>query len=158
VDYLTRLLGDPAGESRSLASLCIDGDVQPGKLLKLIQDGELSRAQARSLRRAATYLPDVTEDVMKRALPRLVRCPACAGKRASCDVCDGKGRVEKEPSLERQKVALEVGGVLKKGPIVQNTVQQFQGVQVQGLRDFQVTATKALYDRQDVVEAEAAEE
>jgi hypothetical protein len=158
VQYLMLLLGDPSSDTRSLASLCIDGDIEPGKLLSLIRDGEMSKAQARSLRRVAKLLPDVAEDTMKRALPMQIRCPDCGGTKNSCVTCGGRGSVEKEPSLERQKTALELGGLLKKQAPINIQQNQFQGVMAASLREFQVKSDKVLYDHDAPVDAEVLEE
>jgi len=158
VDYLWSLLADPEGQDRTLAKLCIDGGVKPQRLIQLIREGEMAKAHMRSLRKVARLLPDVAEDTMRRALPRKMKCPQCFGKDLQCGACDGTGKVEKEPSLQRQKLALEVGGLLKKSPGVVVQQNQFQAMQVQGLREFQVKSDRALYAAEETVDAEVVEE
>jgi len=155
VDYLWSLLADPTAQERSLAKLCLDGGIKPQRMIQLIREGEMAKAHTRSLRKVARMLPDVTEDAMRRALPRKVKCPECFGKNAACGACDGTGRVEKEPSLQRQKLALELGGLTQKSPGIVVQQNQFTAMQAQGLRDFQVKSDRALYD---TVDAEVTEE
>lgn len=157
VDYLWSLLADPDGQARTLAELCIDGGIKPQRMIQLIREGEMAKAHVKALRKVARALPDVAADAMMRALPRKMRCPECFGKKADCGACDGSGRVEKEPSLQRQKLAFELGGLLQKAPLVQVQQNQFQAMQAQGLRDFQVRSDKALYEEAPV-DAEVVEE
>jgi len=157
VDYLWSLLADPLSQDRSLAKLCLDGGIKPQRMIQLIREGEMAKAHTRSLRKVARMLPDVTEDAMRRALPRRVKCPQCCGKDPVCGACDGTGRVEKEPSLQRQKLALELGGMTQKSPGIVVQQNQFTAMQVQGLRDFQVKSDRALYDA-DVEDAQVVEE
>jgi hypothetical protein len=65
--------------------------------------------------------------------------------------------VEKEPSLQRQKLALELGGMTQKSPGIVVQQNQFTAMQVQGLRDFQVKSDRALYDA-DVEDAQVVGE
>jgi hypothetical protein len=157
-DYILQLVADPDGDKRSLAELCIDGGIKPAKLISLLRGGELARGQMRALRKVIARLPEVTEDMMKRALPRSGKCPDCKGRKSDCPTCDGSGRVEIEPPLARQKLALEVSGLLVKAPSIQIQQNQMQAIQQQGIRDFQVGAARALYPQpQDVVDAEVEE-
>lgn len=156
-EYILALVADPEGDDRTLAELCIDGGIKPNKLIAILRSGELAKGQMKALRKVIERLPEVTEDMVKRALPRKVRCKDCGGKRADCTSCDGTGRVELEPPLARQKIVAEMTGLLVKAPSIQIQQNQVQGIQAQGLRDFQVGAAKALYQA-PAVDAEVLEE
>lgn len=123
---ILNLLADPANRGKSLASLCGAAGTNLNRVLSMFQKGEWAEAYVKSIRRIARQLPDVVGDVMSRALPKWRSCAACEATGAlppkkegdparTCLECEGLGRVEVEPSVERQKMALEAGGLLKSG-------------------------------------------
>lgn len=120
------LMTDPANKKKSLAYLCGAAGTTIGRVLELFGKGDWAAAYVESIRRVNALLPDVAEDVMIRALPKHRSCRACGatghlaplkegGEPRTCLECEGLGRVEIEPDIERQKVALQVGGLLKTG-------------------------------------------
>lgn len=123
---ILNLLADPESRGKSMGVLCGAAGTTLGRVLELMQKGEWAEAYVRSIRKIARQLPDVVGDVMSRALPRWRSCVVCralgrlppekeGGEPRTCLECEGLGRVEIEPSVERQKMALEAGGLLKSG-------------------------------------------
>ena len=114
-------------------------------------------------------LPPVVDDVMTRAAPQVSTCPACLGVSTAgqgpCATCNSTGRVQTEPDLDRQKLALELGQLLEKkgGLIVQQnnaTVASLGASQPGSLEQLQQAVGDLLFSggrrgaEGDVVEAE----
>ena len=134
-----QLMTDPANRKRSLAYLCGAAGTTVGRVLELFSKGDWAQAYVDSIRRVNALLPQVAEDVMTRALPKWKGCVQCKGAgrmmskkpllmegkptnppiweeiEVECFTCEGVGKIEVEPDIERQKVALQVGGLLKTG-------------------------------------------
>lgn len=129
LEYLVGLLTDPLHKDKSLGQICRVGGVYPGELLHYFHQAQMTEAILRAQRPIAHYLPQVTEDVMRRALPYEEDCQRCLGAkvigegddRRECPDCHGVGLIRVEPDLERQKVALQLGGFLKRDPLIKTT-------------------------------------
>lgn len=169
---LLSLLGDPASDQYSLGELCVRGNVTPGDLLAAYRKAQLGVAQALSTRAIADRLPDVTQDVMKRALPYEVRCGACDGigtivpdptkknpnpAPLPCKACQGTGTQTIIPTLDRQKVALDLGQLVPKTPPMSVSVSQQQTTQTLNagtgnLSELQQAIGDLLYGSSDTAE------
>lgn len=130
LELLLGLLGDPAYAKDSLADLCKMAKLSLGDVWSLWRTGETARAAALATRSIGTHLPNVVEDVMKRAAPYEDDCETCGGLKfvtpdptkdnpnpvaLPCETCNGTGRLRYTPELDRQVVALKLGGLLKDG-------------------------------------------
>jgi hypothetical protein len=116
---LRTLLANPANRKTVLAQLALRADVSTGEILKAYQAGVKLYAQTLAAREVAIQLPQVTKDVMARALPQHVECLACHGSKKDddgkkCLPCHGKGWITEIPDLDRQQVALELGDLMPK--------------------------------------------
>ena len=146
-DDLYGLLADPAHASTSLAELCAQADVPPGTLLKTFNLAELTRAQAVALRQMTRRLPGVIEDLATRAGPHTILCDACEGRGAStpdptptdpnpgpipCDLCRGTGQLTRSGDLERQRIVVEMAGLVKRGGGLQIIQTQQTAIMNQG--------------------------
>lgn len=169
-ELLVNLLADPANDARGLALILESAGLSVGQFIQLFKDARLAKAQVEAICKVAEKLPAVTEDVMTRAAPQKVPCQRCEGtgkgKKGGpikCFACAGTGKVEVEPDLERQKVALELGGLLKKAPAVINNVQQNAAFFTSDhLATWQTAMDKVIYGErkpkvtvEEVVDAEA---
>lgn len=175
--YILGLIADPMNDSRSLTSICAEGGIAVGQLLQVLKDAKGAKALFEAFDRINTYLPRVAEDVARRSLPHSATCEACKGSgftakrnakgqlvsgktRIPCRACDGKGKLEVMPDLERQKLTLQMGGALKPAGSVQvqvNTQQNF-GFAPEHRRDFRSATDRLLfpgkYADEDVVDAD----
>ncbi len=145
-DLLVGAIADPTNDAFSLARICALHGIRFGDLLIVFRDAGLVRAQLAAMRKVWERLPQVAGDVMDRAIPHLLECPACRGTKVRvkfravkkskeapdgvkevqvpCLRCAGTGEILVQPDLDRQKVALEVGGMLRQeGGGVQVNVQ-----------------------------------
>lgn len=158
---LLNMLADPDNDGRSLAKVCADAGLKVKALLDLLRTARGARAYYEAINRVYDKLPDVAGDVMDRAVPHHLPCTACngtgttrtkaGGKLTTCVPCNGKGTFLELPDLERQKVALTIGGLLKpeKGGTTLNVNQQ-QVLQAgfftsEDLKTFQTRSDKALF-------------
>ena len=80
----------------------------------------------------AQRTPAVVTDIYDRALAHYVECARCHGATTvagpapntemACPGCNGTGQQLQQPSLDTQKVALEMGGLVgKRAPLVDNS-------------------------------------
>src|SRR5678815_5384007 len=139
LDQLLGMIADPRNDEKNLATICMIAGVGFPKLLVLFRDAGVARAQLAAMRRVWDTLPEVAGDVMARSVTHLIKCGACGGSgkltevhftkpkkgevpdppqqlEIMCDGCQGTGAREAQPDLERQKLALEIGGMIKRGP------------------------------------------
>ncbi len=122
MDFLIGAVLDPTNDLRSLGGLCRDAGIPIGQLMKLLSDANIAKAQIESMHHISKHLPGVVSNVMEQSLPQEILCPWCKNDNVqvmSCKLCNGTGKTIKQPELETQKVALELGGMLKKGGGVQ---------------------------------------
>lgn len=165
------LLSDPANAKRSLAWICGGAGITIGKLLELFSKGDFAEAYVKAMRKVYRALPAVAEDVMARSLPKFLPCMPCMGegriavksKDAAgqevvelklCGNCAGAGKREVEPDLERQKIALQMGGLLKQGAgvVVNNTQNTNNAPTMVVLRttpDFRTATDRLLYPHRE---------
>lgn len=124
-NYLFSLIADPRNDTRSLASICAKANYTLGHLMQLFKDAKLARAQVEAIVHVAKTLPTVTADVMTLAKITEEPCLLCKGKGTietepdehgeirdvTCGDCKGKGTNTYTPGIDRQKLALEIGGL-----------------------------------------------
>lgn len=169
--YVLGLLADPRSDALNLSRVCEQGQVSLGQLIHLLKEAKASKALLESMDRIAKYLPEVAEDLMARARPHDLPCWDCEGRgevkvpvldekgkatgdweTKPCEPCRGRGQIRTLPSLDRQKVALEVGGLLKRqSGVTVNVSQQAATFNFSGdaRRDFRSATDALLYRRQD---------
>lgn len=159
--YVLGLITEPGNARVSLAKLCVQGGITPGELWQYFQKAELTRATVLAIREVAKRLPEVVKDVMDRSIPWTETCPKCLGATTvpvegkpdsppvTCPECRGEGVITLVPDLERQKVALELGALLKKGggmTITQQNLQLTPGrAETGALERMQEATDKILY-------------
>jgi hypothetical protein len=167
--YVLGLLADPRSDALHLARICERGKVSLGQLINLLKEAKASKALLESMDRIARFLPEVAEDVMARSVPHDQDCGVCwgrgrvkvldekrkpTGQEAECAECDGRGKVRVLPPLDRQKVALELGGLLKRGGVVVNVNQQQNNAAFlfgpDARKDFRSATDALLYRRGEV--------
>lgn len=142
---LVKLMGDPKLTTKSLAAIAARTGFSSGRVWDFFQRGKAAEAFVKSMTLVYDKAPDVAGSVMTEALPRTERClaPRCdhgkipgevdpaskTGRRkrsTDCHVCEGRGYVIGRPEVERQRLALELTGLVKKGGgvVVNTNVQQ----------------------------------
>lgn len=129
IDRVVTYLLDPRYTHWSLRKLCRLAGITVADLFGAYKKAVIARAHVQAAHIIASRLPPIVEDVMNRAAPVPIVCPACHGeadRRETCPVCRGTGASLSEPELERQKLALELGHLTeRKGGLI---VQQNTGV------------------------------
>lgn len=130
VDRLLGLLADPEYARKGLPELCRAAGIPLSQVWTLWRSGEVARASALATRSIGKHLPNVVEDVMKRAAPYEDVCDVCGGlgqttpdptpaapnpTPETCERCCGGGKLRYDPELDRQVVALKISGLLKDG-------------------------------------------
>lgn len=134
LSYVIRLIADPRMDARSLRDICRAGRVSMGELIEAYKRGVYAAMQVQVMATIATQTPAVVKDVFDRSVAHYVPCEACSATGTitslskpddppkPCTACGATGQQLVQPTLDRQKVALELSGVLgKKGPLVSIT-------------------------------------
>lgn len=173
--YLFGLIADPRNDARSLGHICAKANYTLGSLLQLFKDAKLARAQIEAIAKVADELPVVAVDTMALAKIREEPCRACEGtgkitseikatedteaatREDTCGVCIGSGKHTYTPSIERQKLALELGGLYRhaSGSGVQMNVFQPPALALGGritagyLKDMRAGTDRLLYPGRD---------
>lgn len=128
--YLFGLIADPRNDARSLASICAKANYTLGHLLQLFKEAKLARAQIEAIVQVAEGLPTIAGDLVTLAKIQEEPCQTCDGTGKAvlgdgevledpCIVCNGTGKHTHVPTVERQKLALEIGGLYHRGTGVQ---------------------------------------
>lgn len=127
---MLHLAADPENDKLSLAEICSLGKVPIGKVMNLVKQAALTRAQLLSTLKVAEQLPDVAAAVMRDAIPGERPCQICQGigtmmpeptkenpnpSPVQCVACNGKGTQLYSPELGVRKVALQLGGLMERG-------------------------------------------
>lgn len=117
VQDLVSMLQDPAYDDYPLTRIADSAKLDLGLLIRALRDGTLVRAQIEASRRVAQRLNDIVDDILRRAVPYEDRCTDCRGTGTKtgnpCTACDGTGTVAKQPTLEYQKLVLQLGELIK---------------------------------------------
>lgn len=155
--YIVGLLADPAYADASLADLCRRGNIKLPELWGLLRSAALAKASVKATLVVGQHLPAVVSDVMRRAQVHEEPCAYCEGTGTivdeptaedpnpepyRCPKCEGKGRFRHLPELDRQVVALKLGGLLKDGAglTINNLNQAFANPDAVGSYDQLLTA------------------
>lgn len=128
-EHFLRLMCDPVREHDSLATIARDAGLLPSSVIQLFREASFAKAHAISMTQLAERIPAITKDLTDKALDEVITCPECLGDgKASdvepCEKCHGRGEIMRQGDLDHKKVALELGGLLKKGSGVNVNVQQ----------------------------------
>lgn len=176
-EILVNRLADRDWDDKSLARVAGSCSFTVGQVLSLLTKAAGAKAYALALGRVYAHLPAVAEDIAKRSIPHQERCEACRalgivkridtdedgnikkddkGKKVwvedQCWPCQGTGYITIYPDLERQKLALQIGGLLKgdKAPVV-NLDMRTQSAVFKTDADFRTATDKLLFPRITVV-------
>jgi hypothetical protein len=122
VERVVNLLLDPRMARMSLKRVCAMANLTVADLFAAYKKACITRAHIQASHIIASRLPPIVDDVMLRATPVPVACPACDGTARRpvdgslvlCTICHGTGTVLSEPDLDRQKLALELGQLTSK--------------------------------------------
>lgn len=158
------MIADPQNDRKALGTICRAAKINFGQLLQLFKDAGFIKAQLAAFEKVWEGLPRVAGDVMMRSIPHQIECQACFGtkevtvkekvdgkdieKQIPCRFCRGTGQITVIPDLEHQKVALEIGGLLKRGQGIQVGVQVNNSgalVSPDDMKDFRGASDKLLY-------------
>jgi hypothetical protein len=127
LEYAINAIADPTNDARSLAVICAEAGISVGELLEAYKRGVMARATVLAITSVAEGAAPVTQDLMRRAAPYTEPCGDCAGTGTvtadptdavpnpspePCRTCQGAGSLSYLPELARQKVALELIGLL----------------------------------------------
>ncbi len=146
IDRLLTVLADPAAGEFSLARLAKHAGLSVAEVLRVYKDCRIAQAHVEAFDIIAEHTKAVVQDVMDKARPRMIDCPACLGvgqilPRATkktpepepqdCRPCQATGRILSTTDLDAQKIALALAGLLQgtKGSL-SLTVNQTANTQV----------------------------
>lgn len=172
--YVLGMLGDPLHRAKSLAQICAIGNILPGDLLQHLSSAAQLRGKVRAAQTIAQGIAAVTADVMKKAAPYEATCNgACRGTGsvvpeptvaqpnptpAPCETCLGTGKLTYQPTIEHQKLAIEIAQLLPKNGGVQIFNQQNNlnpaGASGGSLERLQALSDKILYGQGAPLEGE----
>ena len=180
---LVEMLLDPRYDGRSLGWLAASVNIGLTDLLRAYRNAMLAKAQIAAAQAIARRLPDIVADVMKRAAPYTEPCHGCDGTKKmkvrptkkvptpdpeeiDCTICRGKGEITRVPELDRQRLALELGELIKTPRGGPTLLQQFNlnpgttaGNSDPGsLERMQQAVGDILYSRHSVIDVEAVPE
>lgn len=164
---VVRLLLDPRYAGWPLRRICALAGLTVADLFIAYKKSMVIRAHLEATRVVADHLVEVVRDVMVRARPVEITCSTCQGTTAytpeptkkvpnpepiPCPACRATGRLLQLPDLDRQKVALELGQLLKReGMLIQQnnlTVPAGGSVGAPGaLEQLQQAVQEVLYPR-----------
>lgn len=179
---LVEMLVDPRFDGRSLGWLAAKVQIGLTDLLRAYRSGVLATAHIIATQRVADKLPAVVEDVMKRAVPYEEDCAGCDATgqmtvrptkkvpipdpaQVPCTICRGKGKVLRLPELDRQRLALELGELIKgnRAPTFMQQInlpaagQNAGDASAGSLERMQQAVTNLLYRQPPVIDAEPIE-
>ncbi len=130
VDRILTLLDDPIYGGWPIPRLCTLAGLTVADFLRAYQQAMYARAEITVTKLVTDRLAAVVDDLLMRAVPHDVPCPACQGRPplpglpetppTICAMCRGHGTILAMPTLGRQKIALELGKLITKaGPLLQ---------------------------------------
>lgn len=127
-EHFLRLLCDPIRRNDNLATIAHDAGILPTQVMGLFREASFAKAHAIAMGQLAEKVPAIVADLSAKAVDEIVTCPECLGTTDQgdepCEKCHGRGTILRQGDLDHQKVALELSGLLKKGPGVNVQVQQ----------------------------------
>lgn len=136
------MLADPRNDAINLAKVAGLAGLSVGRVLQIFKEAKGAEAYVRSINRVYDRLPEIAGDIADRSVPTTTRCVPCRGtgvvdqttgaaqvpgadpaNLVACWPCEGLGTVVVHPDLERQKLALQIGGLVKKdGTVIMGNV------------------------------------
>jgi len=137
---LVEMLLDPTFDKYSLGYLATQVAISLTDILRAFRNGLFFKAHLLASQQITAKLPEIVEDVMKRAAPHDEPCPTCDGTTQvvpaptkknpnpspqKCQVCNGKGIIRHIPEVDRQRLALELGELIKPPKHAPTLLQQF---------------------------------
>jgi len=152
-------LADPRNDLCKLDEVCREVNFKLGDFFKLLKKSRAAEAMMRAHDEIYSKVPLVAKDVMDRSVPHRVLCKTCWGTGGledgetsiKCKPCRGSGFVDVLPELERQKVALTIGGLLKTGGGVQVNTQINTAIQVpRSTTEWRAATDRLLYPQREV--------
>jgi hypothetical protein len=171
VQKFVRLLLNPHFDELSLAELAEQAEASLPDILRAYRNATLAKAQILAANEIAARLPEVAKDVMERALPVEILCPVCRGEGTqlvrkepqACKTCTGTGKVKRSPSVQRQRLALELAELVKTPKGGTTLLQQFNTVSatplgptvVGPLEKMQTALAELLYNRPATIDVTA---
>lgn len=161
-ELIMNLVADPGNAERSLASLCASAGLSVGKFLRIFASARGANAYLAAMERVWPRVPEVAAEVMRYAVTRKGRCTTCFGKgtlqgrvkrgapvsEITCTACDGEGTFDIVPDLERQKVALQLAGLLRTSGaqvLIDQSKNQTAIVSPVAMRGFIAATNRVLY-------------
>jgi len=132
--YVLGLLGDPKNRGMALAEICALGNILPGDLLQHLASAALLKGKVLASQKIGAGIAAVAEDVMRRAAPYEDACSACRGigmvtpdpspaapnpSPETCETCLGTGKLTYRPTIEHQKLAIDMAQLLPKAAGIQ---------------------------------------
>lgn len=127
LDFVIAAIADPTQDARALSTICEEANVSLGELLQAYKLGVMAKGTVEAVKAIADGAAPVAKDVMRRAAVYDEPCPYCEGtghntadptdaepnpSPVPCETCKGQGALRYLPDLARQKVALELVGLL----------------------------------------------
>lgn len=137
VQAVLRIIADPHYDRWTLARICQKAGITPWQLFSAFKSAAIARAHVLALLEGANRTPQVTKEIFDSAVKHEETCTACNGlgtivseptkkdpnpPPATCLHCNGVGTLWVPGSLEHQKLALDLVGLVKKSGGVQIAV------------------------------------
>lgn len=130
-EHFLRILSDPARQNDTLSIIARDSDILPSQVIELFRHASFAKAHAIAQAQLSEAIPSIMRDITDKSVDADIDCPTCMGVpplEGQCLSCNGRGWILRPSDLDRQKIALEVGGLLKKGGGVNVQVNQQVGM------------------------------
>lgn len=132
--HLLYLLCHPTYIEVPLSTIVKAAGLTASGVMDLFADAAKHRSQALGMGALAKSVPSIVGDIIAKSVDEKVECPECFGfnpEGAPCPKCNGKGVILRTSDLDRQKLVLEMTGLLKKGPATAVQINQNIGNTVQ---------------------------
>ena len=119
---LVALLDDPGTQELSLLKVCEMAEIGTAEMAALMRDSDAGLGKLVAQHMVQRSLPEAVADVIAKAADGTTPCPCTytpegptAPPFPGCRTCMGRGFVFREADLERQKMLLQMGGLIEKG-------------------------------------------
>lgn len=130
-EHFLRILSDPNRATDTLAIITRDADMLPSQVIEMFRHASFAKAHAIAMGTLSEAIPSIVKDIADKSVDAIVVCPDCQGQEVpegACYTCKGRGQILRTSDLDRQKLSLEIGGLLKKGGGVNVQVNQQVGI------------------------------